>query len=108
MAKKNPPTDGLGKREIAKIRSALRLVWSRCEARRLVVKRCTGSEGFFECEDCDERTPRICIDHVIPCGDVDGGYIARLFVSSSGLQALCPSCHKDKTNAEKKERKERK
>lgn len=100
--KKMPPTDGLGPREIKKIRTALRLVWHRSHARKLAVQRCTGKDGFAQCEKCKKRTPNLKIDHKRACGDVDGGYINRLFCPSQELQGMCPKCHNEKTKAERK------
>lgn len=94
--------DGLGAHEIKKIRSAIRLVWHRSHARRLVVIRCTGKDGFFRCELCAKKTPQIKIDHIRRVGDVDDGFIARLFCPSNELQGLCVSCHNEKTKAERK------
>lgn len=103
MAKRKKPerTDGLGPLEIKKIRSAIRLVWHRSHARKLVVKRCKGEDGFFRCELCMEMTPELKIDHKVQVGDVDGGFIARLFCPSSELQGLCKECHRQKTKEER-------
>lgn len=105
--RKAPKTDGLGVREIAQIRSAIRQVWQRCHARALVIKRCTNGEGFARCESkaCFKRGhvhPKIYVDHVERVGDLDGGFIDRLFVPSSGLQGLCKKCHDEKTKEERR------
>lgn len=103
MAKmKLKPIDGLGPYEIKRIRSALRLVWQRSQARRFVVKRCTRKNGYTYCEKCLKRTPQFKVDHIEACGDVlDGGYIARLFTPSQNLQGLCKACHDAKTKQER-------
>ncbi len=101
MAKKIEKCDGLGPHEVKKIRNALRQVWHRSYARKLVVDRCTDKEGFAFCEKCDKRTPKLKVDHIIACGDVDNGYIDRLFTSSAGLQGLCKECHNAKTKLER-------
>jgi hypothetical protein len=102
MAKKTfPLVDGLGSKNIAQIRTALRQVWSWSYARRLCVKRCLIEGGFSRCERCKATVPKIYPDHIIPCGDVDGGYIKRMFVSSAGLQGLCKKCHDAKTREER-------
>lgn len=93
--------DGLGPYEIKRIRSALRDVWRYSLARRLTEKRCTGKDGFARCEKCKQKTPKLKIDHIIPCGKVDSGYIKRLFCPSGGLQGLCHKCHKIKTKQER-------
>lgn len=95
------PCDGLGPLEVKKIRAALRQCWHRTHSRRLVVKRCTGGDGYTYCELCHERTPQIKIDHITPCGEVDGGYIRRLFCASKYLQGLCKKCHDLKTKQER-------
>lgn len=99
--KKHAKCDGLGPREIEEIRKAIRLVWSRSLARSLVVKRCTGSGGFLRCEQCLRKVPKIAIDHIERVGAVDGGFIARLFCPSTGLQGLCHECHGAKTKQER-------
>lgn len=99
--KKVVKTDGLGPCEIRKIRSAIRLVWQRSYARRLVVERCTSFDGFQYCEKCDIQTPGVKVDHLVNCGDVDGGFIARMFVPSTKLQGLCKKCHNEKTKWER-------
>lgn len=102
MAKKKvQKTDGLGPYEISKIRGAIRLVWQRSLARKIVVDRCTGFDGYSYCEKCLERAPKIFIDHILNVGDVDEGFIARLFCSSDKLQGLCKKCHDPKTKKEK-------
>lgn len=105
MRKKIEKTDGLGPLEVKKIRTALRLVWHRSYARALVVKRCTNAKGFFVCEKCETLTPVLKIDHIEACGDVDDGYIRRLFCSSDKLQGLCNDCHKEKTKLERANKK---
>lgn len=95
-------TDGLGPLEIKKIRSALRLVWHRSHARKLVVERCTGKGGFTFCEKCKKKTPHLKIDHIEKVGDLDGGFIARLMTPSINLQGLCTYCHADKTKEERR------
>ena len=90
MAKsKLQKTDGMGPLEIKKIRSALRLVWHRSYARALAIKRCIGEDGFSYCENCFKRAPAIKIDHVVQVGDLNAGFLKRLFSvqrTSSPLQ----------------------
>lgn len=95
------PTDGLGPLEIKKIRTAIRLVWQRSHARKLVVKRCQDKEGYFWCENCHEMTPMLKVDHIVQVGDLDDGFVPRMFCPSSGLQGLCAECHKEKTKQER-------
>lgn len=98
--KKTQPTDGLGPKEVQKIRTALRQVWHRSHARKVTVLRCTDAKGWTYCEECHKRTPKLKIDHTLRCGDVDSGYIKRLFCSSKHLRGMCDKCHKTKTKAE--------
>ena len=95
-------TDGLGQYEIGKIRSAMRIVWHRSRARQLVVKRCLAAGGFSVCERCFDTVPKIYVDHINAVGDVDAGFIRRLFCPSSELQGICKKCHDEKTQAERK------
>ncbi len=94
-------SDGLGPYEIKKIREALRQVWQRSRARAIVIKRCTGKDGFEYCEECLERTPGVKVDHTIQVGEVGDGFIQRLFCPSKGMRGLCRECHNEKTAAEK-------
>lgn len=96
--------DGLSAQDVAKIRSAIRKVWSWSWPKKLCTNRAVGKDGFSRCELCKKKTPKVFIDHITPVGEVDGGFISRLFCPSSGLQALCKKCHQTKTNAENRER----
>jgi 5-methylcytosine-specific restriction endonuclease McrA len=99
--------DGLGTRELSLIHSAVRQVWQRGRSRALVIKRCTGKDGFLRCESCQKKTPQIKVDHIDAVGKVGGpDYIQRMFVPSSQLQGLCKKCHDAKTRAEKAAAKE--
>jgi len=100
--KKIEKTDGLGPLEAKKIRIAIRQVWHRSYARSLCVKRCVGSGGYSYCEKCKKRAPKIFIDHVEKVGDLDGGFLSRLFCPSERLQGLCKKCHDEKTKLERK------
>lgn len=95
--------DGLNAKDIANIRKAIRQVWHRSHVRKLCVQRCIGKDGFSYCEKCKKRSPKVFIDHKIAVGDVDAGFIKRLFISSKGLQGLCKKCHDTKTSAERKQ-----
>lgn len=107
MAKKKyEKVDGLGPKDLMKIRAAIRLVWHRSHVRKLVVNRCIGAGGFSYCEKCKKRAPKVFIDHIKRVGDVDEGFIKRLFVSSKWLQGLCKKCHDSKTKQERKELRE--
>lgn len=107
-SKKLQKIDGLGAYEKRKIRNALRDVWRYTLAHKLVKKRCTGGDGFMYCQQCNKRTPKLFVDHIKPIGEVDRGFIERLFVPSFEMQGLCDECHQPKTNKENKTRRARK
>lgn len=105
MAKKKEVVrvDGLSPKNLAQISSACRRVWAWSTPRRMCVARSTDSEGYLFCEKCKQRTPKHHIDHIIPVGSpLSDGFVKRLFVSSSGLQALCKQCHKIKSKEDQK------
>lgn len=71
----------------------------------------------FECNGCKESFKRteVNVDHIEPVIPLEGLpgteehpdfniYIERLFCSKSNLQILCKTCHKKKSNEEKKQR----
>lgn len=96
--------DGLGPHLKSKIRSALREVWHRSEARKLVVARVALPNGFSRCEDAEcknKKYPKVYIDHTVNVGDVDHGFIDRMFVPSDKLKALCKKHHDAKTKDER-------
>lgn len=95
--------DGFGPKEKANVRKAIRLVWTRSHAKQLVVKRCTGADGFLYCEHCKERAPKIEVNHKVTVGDVDDGFLKRLFVPSTEMEGLCKKCHAPITNKERRE-----
>jgi Zn finger protein HypA/HybF involved in hydrogenase expression len=102
VGSKPPKVDGFGVAERKAVHAAVRLVWQRCLARRLALKRATDAEGYFRCEQCGERTPKCHVDHREPVGEVGGpDYIARMFTPSVNLSVLCPPCHKPKTKRER-------
>lgn len=93
--------DGLGPKDIARLRSAIRKVWHWSYPKKLCTQRALDKKGFPFCEKCKKKSPKVFIDHIIQVGDLDAGYFERLFVSSKGLQALCRECHNAKTKAER-------
>lgn len=98
MAKKKaPPIDGMSPALRAKIRSAIRQVWSRSHARKLVIARCTDKKGFLVCEECYEIVPKIQVDHTEAVADIFDGGIERMFCTSEKLRGLCKTCHGIKT-----------
>lgn len=94
--------DGLSPKDIQKIRTAIRQVWHWSYPRKLCVERCTNPNGFVYCELCKKKVPKIFVDHKKNVGDVDSGFIERLFCPSKGLQGLCKKCHDAKTKDERK------
>lgn len=104
VKEKIKPMDGLGSHEIKRIRSAIRLVWMRCKARQVAIKRAeviAAGEVYYACEQCENVVPRIKVDHITPVGDLKDGFIERLFCTSEHLQSICNKCHKEKTKAER-------
>ena len=102
--------DGLSMVDVRKIRAAIRKVWHWSYPKKLATARATKKDGFAYCEakDCPakgKKVPKVYIDHIEAVGDVDAGFIKRLFCESKKLQALCKSCHTKKTNEERKENK---
>lgn len=101
--------DGMGPREIAIIRNANRKIWYQSSyARKLCVKRSIGPDGFPFCEKCKKTVPKNYIDHIVRVGNVDSGFLKRLWCSSKGLQALCKQCHDAKTKEENQDAKDEK
>jgi hypothetical protein len=94
--------DGLSPGDVEKIRKAIRQVWSWSYPRKLCIARCTGEDGFPQCEQCKERCPKIFVDHITRVGCVDAGFIERMFTPSMNLQGLCKRCHDAKTRLERK------
>ena len=100
--KKGEIIDGMSPDLERKYSSAIRKVWAWSKMRRLAIKRATNEDGFGFCEICKEVSPKVKVDHIIPCGNImKPGYMKRLNVSSDGLQVLCPKCHRAKTKAER-------
>ena len=93
--------DGFGPDDKRKIRAALRKVWSWSYPRRLVEKRCLIDGGFSRCEKCKKKCPKVYVDHIQNVGEVDAGFISRLFVASHKMQGLCKKCHDAKTKLER-------
>ena len=103
MAKgKLKPTDGFGPKEKKRVRQVIRQVWHQCHARKLVVNRCVDAKGFPVCEGCSKRVPKITVDHIEPVGEVDSGFLKRMFVPSNRMQGLCKKCHSAKTRLQRK------
>jgi len=101
-----PQVDGLGPKDLKRIRWALRRAWSWSYPRRLALARAMHADGCPRCENkkCPSKgkpVPKVYPDHIKRVGEVDEGFIARLWCPSKGLQALCSKCHGAKTRLEK-------
>lgn len=101
VAKTVEKIDGLSPKDVEKIRKAIRQVWSWSYPRRLCIARATGKDGFPKCEQCKKKVPKVYPDHITPVGEVDSGFIERLFTPSKNLQAICKKCHDKKTREER-------
>jgi hypothetical protein len=107
--KKEKPkqVDGeLSRKDIQRLRQAIRKVWSWSYARKVCIARATDTDGFGHCEKCKQKVPKVYADHIKKVGLVDEGFITRMWCSSKELQALCKKCHDKKTRDERKEDKE--
>lgn len=70
--------------------------------------------GLYRCNKCTGSFGRkmVRVDHISPIVDPVVGfttwddYINRLFCPAEGLQILCKPCHKEKTAAERKQRRQ--
>jgi len=70
------------------------------------------SYDLFQCEICASITKKIKVDHVSPVIGVNektseislDEYFNRVFCDETNLQAICESCHDDKTQMENLER----
>jgi Zn finger protein HypA/HybF involved in hydrogenase expression len=106
--KRLPKCDGFGPAERKAVHAAVRLVWQRSLARKLALKRATDAEGYYRCEDCGARAPRVHVDHIDPVGEVGGpDYVQRMFAPSDQLRVLDPKCHKAKTKQERQTKKKK-
>ncbi len=72
--------------------------------------------GQYQCAKCGPgktyNTKEIKMDHIIPVVDPEKGFttwedfINRMFCDANGYQALCNTCHDEKTDAEDAVRKQ--
>lgn len=66
----------------------------------------------YKCAACSYHFPlkEVQVDHINPVVDPVKGfvnwdeYIDRMYTTKDNLQCLCKPCHKEKTNAERKQR----
>ena len=126
MEKSKPPLASLSREDYEKrlkkiILAGLGKAWMFWPPRSEVKKRCKINDrndvhfGWFVCEKCGEHREKLEIDHINPCIKPSEGfvswdeYIKRRFVfDAKDLQGLCHECHKSKSKAENKARKEAK
>lgn len=101
-----------------KLRSAIRLIWSRSKERREILKAAShkGSRYhsladekgiYFDCPICDREWPiqMAEVDHEPPIGALEhwqdvNHFIERMFFGPQ--RVLCKLCHRNKTNEQRK------
>jgi 5-methylcytosine-specific restriction endonuclease McrA len=94
--------------------SKMRQVATEWPARERCITNARKGPDKYECRHCLQLFHRSMLqaDHVSPVIDPEigwqgkGNYIERLLCDDSGWQALCRSCHYEKTQAENKTRRE--
>lgn len=87
---------------------ALRKIWRWYPIRAKVKNRALQDNGLYKCELCSAEVDHIQIDHITPIGTCkrDNGktdynlFIDRLLCAEENLQAICATCHKQKTKKE--------
>jgi hypothetical protein len=77
-----------------------------------VLKKARIARGIYQCSTCSKvvGNKEIKVDHIEPVVPVTGfstwdDIIERLFCEESGLQAICATCHTEKTSKENVDRK---
>lgn len=104
-----------------KLRSAIRLIWSRSKERREVLKRVStkGNQSvryddpkglYFQCPICRQEWPiqMAEVDHEPPIGKLESWkdtakFIEKMFFGPQ--RAICKLCHKKKTASQRKKAK---
>jgi hypothetical protein len=101
------------------IRSSLRSAFSRYpvkhavkqKAKRTITKeKRKGNQRYeYQCACCKAWYPNkeVEVDHIIACGSLRcyddlAGFVKRMFCEADGLQVLCKTCHRSKTNGPSK------
>jgi hypothetical protein len=98
-----------------KLRSAIRLIWSRSAERRAAIKAATieivyndaPTKGFV-CPLCGHKWPIWAgeVDHIDPVGPLDLSHVTefvrRMFYSPQ--QTICKLCHKKKTAEQRRKK----
>lgn len=90
----------------SKLIPAIRRIWFFSPLRREAIKRAEG-----KCEKCGKTWDKLVVDHIAPVIPVTGwvswdSYLERMFPDVSGIQAICTTCHDEKSAEENKLRKE--
>ncbi len=95
-----------------KLRSAIRLIWSRSSERRAIVKAALDAKKEFVCRLCAKSWPEWAgeVDHSPPIGPLENwrdvvGFIDRMFYGPQFL--VCKPCHRAKTKEDRKAMKKR-
>lgn len=95
--------------------AVLRRASYRAPARSEALRQARSARNTYHCKKCSASFSRreVQIDHKLPVVSTSGwdsfdGFIDRLFCGVDGLQVLCKPCHKEKTQAENKARREAK
>lgn len=97
-----------------KLRSAIRLIWSRSKERRDILKNVNGvlsaGKNEFWCPDCLKIWPMQMaeVDHEPPIGTLESWkdtakFIEKMFFGPQ--RAICKLCHKVKTAQQRRKRK---
>lgn len=92
-----------------KLRSAIRLIWSRSPERRAIIKSALDNDKAFICPLCGKNYPDWAgeVDHEPPIGTLESWHDVESFINKMffGPQRLvCKSCHRLKTKAQRKKR----
>lgn len=91
-----------------KLRSAIRLIWSRSSERRAVIKAALDENKEFVCPLCSKLMPDWAgeVDHISPVGPLTNwrDVVPWMDVMFYGPQRLvCKSCHRKKTKEDRKD-----
>lgn len=92
-----------------KLRSALRLIWSRSKERREIIQS-VNNDGFFMCPLCvkEHYIQMAEVDHEPPIGTLESWkdtskFIEKMFYGPQ--RAICKICHKKKTALQRRKKK---
>lgn len=118
-----PKNPRITKKEMGLLKGALRRVFSRSELRQKAVEAIridyTDSnrprvKKWARCPLCKNPTPAylVTVDHINPIIPVDSSFermtlddvLDNMWCAPEGLQAICPTCHTDKSSRERKQR----